>query len=317
MERILFVTSTRIGDAVLSSGLLAHLIATRPEARFTVAVGPLAAPLFRAAPRVDEIIVMAKRKSGGHWLDLWRRTVGRSWDTVVDLRGSRTSWFLLAKSRCIAGRPRTDAHKVVEASAILKLDPPADPTVWLDAAAQAEADAHVGPAGDGAPFLALSPAASAPFKEWPPERFAELARALTASDGPLPGARVVLFGGPGDEATARAVISGLGGVETLDLTGRLDLVAAAAILPRARLFVGNDSGLMHLAVAAGAPTLGLFGPTDERVYGPWGAHGHSVRAGEGIRAKKRDRLKAAKTTLMGDLAVDAVVAAAERVVADT
>jgi len=316
MERILFVTSTRIGDAVLSSGLLAHLIATRPEARFTVAAGPLAAPLFRAAPRVDEVIVMAKRKSGGHWLDLWRRTVGRSWDFVVDLRGSRTSWFLLAKSRCIAGRPRTDAHKVIEASEILKLDPPANPRVWLDAAAEAEADARVG-AGKTVPFLALSPAASAPFKEWPPERFADLARALTRADGALPGARVVLFGGPGDEATARAVAAGLEGVETLDLTGQLDLVAAAAILKRARLFVGNDSGLMHLAAAAGAPTLGLFGPTDERVYGPWGENGRSVRAGETIRAKKRNRLKVAKTTLMGDLEVGVVVAAAEAVVADT
>lgn len=309
MERILFVTSTRIGDAVLSSGLLAHLAATRPQARFTVAAGPLAAPLFRAAPRLEDVVAMDKRASGGHWFDLWRATVGRAWDTVVDLRGSRTSWFLRAKTRRLAGRPRTDTHKVVEASEVLRLAEPADPTVWLDAAAEREADAHL---KDARPFLALSPSASAPFKEWPPERFAALARGLVGGGGPMAGARVALFGGPGDEATARAVAAGLDGVDVLDLTGRLDLVAAAATLKRARLFVGNDSGLMHLAAAAGAPTLGLFGPTDERVYGPWGPKGRAVRAGDKItHAKKRDRLKVAETTLMGDLDVATAREAAE------
>ncbi len=56
----------------------------------------------------------------------------------------------------------------------------------------------------------------------------------------------------------------------IDLIGRVDLLTAYAVLRRCSLFVGNDSGLMHIAAAAGTPTLGLFGPSRERHYAPWG-----------------------------------------------
>jgi ADP-heptose:LPS heptosyltransferase len=62
-----------------------------------------------------------------------------------------------------------------------------------------------------------------------------------------------------------------------DFTAKLDLLQAQALLERAALFVGNDSGLMHMAAAAGTPTLGLFGPTDESIYGPFGPRSLAVR----------------------------------------
>ncbi len=77
--RILFVTSTRIGDAVLSTGLLAHLIERYPGARITLACGPDAAPLFDAAPNIERRITMTKRKWGLHWFDLWRRCMRVWW----------------------------------------------------------------------------------------------------------------------------------------------------------------------------------------------------------------------------------------------
>ncbi len=69
---------------------------------------------------------------------------------------------------------------------------------------------------------------------------------------------------------------------TIDLTGKVDLLTAYACLRRARLFIGNDSGLMHIAAAAGAPTLGLFGPSDERRYAPWGDKAVAVRGPRGF-----------------------------------
>ena len=101
MTRILFITSTRIGDAILNSGVLQHLIDTHADARITVACGPLAAPLFRATPKVERVIVMKKQKGGGHWLTLWRQSVSHRWDVVVDMRGSLTSWFLWARKRYV------------------------------------------------------------------------------------------------------------------------------------------------------------------------------------------------------------------------
>ena len=208
MTRILFITATRIGDAVLFSGPLAHLARTHPGAQITVACGPLAAPLFQAAPFVTDVIVMAKRPGGRHWLDLWRRTAGRRWDLVVDMRGSVTSWFLRAGSRRVNRRaPGAEhRHRVTEAGAVLSLDPPPAPEIWIDDAARGQADRLL---PSGAPILALAPAAAAPFKEWPADRFAALADALTGPGGALQGARVALFGGPGDQATSTAVSSAI------------------------------------------------------------------------------------------------------------
>lgn len=307
MERVLFVTSTRIGDAVLGSGVLAHLVDARPEARFTIAAGPLAAPLFRAVPRLDRLIIVQKRPLGGHWPELWARTAAKRWNLSVDLRGSRTASFLRADQRLVAGRPRTDLHKVEEAGEVLGLSPPPDPRVWIDAAAETAARAAYPEDG---PILAIAPAAAMPFKEWPPERFAATARALTGPGGALEGGHVAILGGPGDEAIALAAADGLEPAKVRILAGRLDILAAAALIRRARLFVGNDSGLMHIAAAVGTPTLGLFGPTDERVYGPWGGAARSVRAGGPADAAARDRLKRAETSLLGDLDVATVVDAA-------
>jgi heptosyltransferase-3 len=311
MDRILFITSTRIGDAVLSSGLLAHLAAKHPDARITVACGPLAAPLFRAAPGVERVIEMAKRRFSLHWLDLWRQVAGTRWDLVVDMRASAIAMLVRTKERRVK---RTNGeiirHKVAEAAAVLGLESPPDPVVWLDDAARAKAAARM-PEGR---VLAVAPAAAAPFKEWPRDRFAALAAALTGKGGALEGGHVVIFGGPGDEAAAREAAEGLDPERVTDLTGQLDILEAAACLERATVFVGNDSGLMHLAAAAGTPALGLFGPTDERLYGPWGPKARAIRAGGPANERDRAKLRFATESLMGDLQLDPVLDAARTLI---
>src|ERR1700727_2336807 len=86
--RILFVTANRLGDAVLSTGLLDHLIRTNPRARFTVACGPVAEGVFQRMPNLDRIVVFSKQTFGRHWLMLWSTVVAHPWDLVVDVRGS-------------------------------------------------------------------------------------------------------------------------------------------------------------------------------------------------------------------------------------
>jgi ADP-heptose:LPS heptosyltransferase len=131
---------------------------------------------------------------------------------------------------------------------------------------------------EGQPWLVLGPTANWHRKVWPAERFAELALSLTAPDGALPGAGIAILGGPGDQERSMAtpVLTAL--PQALDLVGKLDLPEVAAVLARAAIFIGNDSGLMHLAAAAGAPTLGLFGPTPSDEYGPAGPKAQAVLA---------------------------------------
>lgn len=273
--RALFVSSTRIGDCVLSSGVIQMIRERLPGAEITVACGPLAADLFRAAPGVAHVHVMTKRPNGGHWLDLWAMAVRKRWDLVVDIRGSAVAWLVRAGDRRVYARARDGgSHKVVEAARLMGRPEPIDPRVWLDDRARADAGAVIGP--DPAPILAVAPVAAIPSKTWPAERWAELVR--RALDEPrFADWRVMAVGGPGDRAAAAPVLEAAGAAG-VDAVGKLDILASAAALQRASLFVGNDSGTMHLAAAAGTPTLGLFGQTDWRRYGPWGGHAQALTA---------------------------------------
>lgn len=316
---ILFITATRIGDAVLSTGLLRRLHDEIPNARFTIACGPAAAPLFADMPRLDEVHVMRKAPWAGHWLRLWSRVRARRWGLVVDLRGSALARFVSAKRRAVWTPLPPEApvmHKVLEAARLLKLeeDPPA-PHLFISDARQAQADALV---GEGGPILAIGPGAKWIGKAWPAERFSELSARLLGAHGALEGGRLMILGAEEDRPAAATIRPSAPSGQAVDLTGRIDLLTAAACLRRARLFVGNDSGLMHVAAAAGAPTLGLFGPSDEGRYGPWGPLARSVRGARGFEDfKARDPGLNQAINHMFDLPTETALRAASDLVAAT
>jgi len=101
--------------------------------------------------------------------------------------------------------------------------------------------------------------------------FADVVLRLTAPGGILPGARVAVFGRDDERPMALNLIESIPDDKCLDLIGRVDLLTAFACLKRSAFYIGNDSGLMHLAAASGIPTLGLFGPSLDEVYAPWGS----------------------------------------------
>ncbi len=275
--RILFVTSNRVGDAILSTGLLDHLIRTYPQARITIVCGPVAEGVFARMPNRERTILLDKRPYGRHWLALWARMARRRWDLVVDIRGSALSWLVPTARRAVWRRK--PGHKIEELAAVLKLHPPPLPVAWTAPEDRARA---LGLLPAGPPVIALGPTANWAPKTWPPERFAELFRALAC--GKLAGAIPAIFAGPGaaEAAMAAPLLAALPGA--IDLRGRLSLAEVAACLQRVALYIGNDSGLMHLAAAAGAPTLGLFGPTPAGQYGPCGPRAAAVLSRDGTMA---------------------------------
>jgi heptosyltransferase III len=307
---ILFVTATRIGDAVLSTGLLSYLIDRHPTARLTIAAGPVAAPLFEAVPQLDRLEVIEKLRWSAHWLPFYAAVATRRWDLVVDLRGSALAWLLRAGQRRVIAKGDVREHRVRQLGRLFQLDPPPNPRLWTAPHHERAAGALI---SSGAPLLAIGPAANWRGKEWRAERFAALARRLTAADGLLPGARVVVLAAAHERKQAEPLLAAIPPHRQIDLVGKVDLLTAAAVLRRCALFIGNDTGLMHMAAASGTPTLGLFGPSPSDQYAPWGQHAGLVRStdppdamfGPGFDHRTTD-------TLMDGLSVDAVEAAARR-----
>lgn len=309
-RRILFVTASRIGDAVLSTGVLAHLAATYPDARFTVACGAPAAALFAPAPFVERVIPMVKRKRAGHWLDLWQATAGRWWHMVVDLRGSALAWAVPTVRRRVLRSSWEPKHRLAHLASALGLTEPLPPVLWNTAAHLTEAERLIAP---GPPVLAVGPTANWGAKQWPAERFAAVIARLTAADGALPGARVAVFASAAERAAALPVLESLPAERRLDLVGAPDLAVVHACLKRCAFYLGNDSGLMHIAAASGIPTLGVFGPSSEVFYGPFGRACASVRGPRSFEdiCHAPDYDYRSHDCMMRDLDVATVTAAAE------
>lgn len=268
---ILFITSNRIGDAILSSGLLSYLEEKYPYENFTIVAGPSALPFFEGFPRLKALIPFPKEKYAKHWIKLWGKLCLHPWSLIIDLRGSLISYFLLNTQKKI-WRPLKDSslHRVEEIAKIASI-PPTSPKVWLLPKHQQKASEFLGSSTH--PLLALGVGANWQGKIWPIESFIKLAKNLSDSKtGILPNARFLLLGSIEEKKIALPFLKAFKQQDIIESFGALSLPETAACLQKASLFIGNDSGLMHLAAASDVPTLGLFGPSRPDHYRPWGKH---------------------------------------------
>lgn len=115
------------------------------------------------------------------------------------------------------------------------------------------------------PGGAENPGTTMPDKRWPAKRYAALARTLEKD-----GYDVLFSGGPGDRQLVDSVIDAAGLPPDRSFAGRINLRTAAAVAARTSLFVGGDTGMSHVAAAAGVPVVAIFGPTNPRRYRPLG-----------------------------------------------
>ncbi|MDF3033776.1 MAG: glycosyl transferase family protein [Alphaproteobacteria bacterium] len=260
--KLLFITSSRIGDAILSTGLLRHMVERHPGIEVTVAAAPLTLPLFEGVPQLTRLIPVIKKPFRRHWLDLHRQCRHDQWDIILDIRGSLVSYFLKTRKRYVWKSPPTYDHRVVQLGRLIGQTPPPAPHLWLrDDEIQKACSLIPG----HVPVLALAPAANWIGKQWPPAAFARLATQFLERQD----AHIAVFAAPEERASIQSILDAIPEGRRIDLVGRLSLLEIAACLKRCHVFVGNDSGLMHMAAAVGTPTMGLFGPSDHHMYGPY------------------------------------------------
>ncbi|MEY3730079.1 MAG: hypothetical protein RLZZ57_835, partial [Pseudomonadota bacterium] len=128
--RIIFISSTRIGDAVLSTGLLDHLARKHQDARFTIVCGRVAEGVFRRMPQLERLIAVEKRRYSLHWLEIWGALAFTRWDLVVDLRASAIAWLLWTRERRVIQGGRRPGHRLAHLAALLGVSPPPLPVTW-------------------------------------------------------------------------------------------------------------------------------------------------------------------------------------------
>ena len=323
-KRLLFITSSCLGDAVLTSGILDHLLKSLGPLRVTVACGPVPAPLFEAVPGLETLHLIHKRPYARHWWEVWKHTRTTRWEYVVDLRGTALSFFLSVKGNRWIWTSGGHGHQVERLGRVINASPLPSPRLWTSPLHETEATHLLKSLGqkehERTPgVIALAPASNWPPKTWPVNHWVALARALTGPQGVLKNASILLVGAPHErpilEAVAKGITTGIAREQQAGYVapqvkihaGECHLLTLYSCLSRVSLFVGNDSGLMHLAAAAGAPTVGLFGPTPVDQYRPWGDQTTLAIAPQEQRILRTQALENPHQTAMASLRPDTVL----------
>lgn len=304
--RILFITLTNIGDVVLSTALLERVLADYPNARVDIVGGAAALSLFEGLPQKGELIPLVKKKHHGHYVDLYHKLKDVEYDLIIDLRTPLLRHFLKAKKK-IGYVPKEGMHKAEQLASLWPSERPISLECWVAPEIEQKIDAFC---PQDRLLIAIAPTANWVGKQWPQAAFA----ALDLGNIPeLKDALFIVLGAAHEHNMVKDFILSLPKGRTRDLVGRTSLPEAYAWLKRSDLFLGNDSGLAHLAAAAKTPTITLFGPTDEKLYAPWG-HGGKVVMPEARDVDEVNLEPEAPPRLITDISVKEVVSAIQLMV---
>jgi lipopolysaccharide heptosyltransferase III len=279
--RILVVALRRLGDVLLSTPLIRSLRRAWPDARLDVLVFADTAGILDRNPDVDRVIGMPERPSFAQSLKLAAQLFKRYDLAVSTQSGDRPVIFAV-----LAGRVRvapTWPNEKAKRSLLSRSVPAGkglhrveDMLRIVDALGVARVPQVVCPveapeAGRivREPYAVIHAAPMFRYKQWTREGWRTLADALVQR-----GLTIVATGGPADRDYLDELWRDAPHVRRLD--GRLRWAELASLLSQARLYLGPDTSVTHLAAASGCPTVALFGPTDPRLWGPWPADGLST-----------------------------------------
>ncbi len=287
-----------IGDTVLTVPFLRNLRQAYPAAHIDLMLEPFSGSVIEGCPYVDRVIPFefktihtysgaSKRGRLAGYFHYWRLIKNAGYDAVFVLKRSLSS-ALLAWAAGVPRRIgfttegrgllltdpvpyRRDQHEVENFLDCLRaLEIPVRSTsleLWPSEEDEKKVHVFFRDAGwkDGDLKIVIHAAASLPAKQWPLERFAAVMKTVKDKYD----ARFIYTGAPGDSALYRTIES-YGPFGGLNLCGMTDLRQNLSMYRAADMFFGVDSGPMHMAAAVGVPVVALFGPTDERKWGPWG-----------------------------------------------
>ena len=268
--KILLISYNRIGDTILSTGLIDHLLRKYDNVSFSIVTSSISACIYQDLPKLDKLIIVDKKKYSMHWFKIWNETRKTPWDLIIDLRSSALSYFIGGKKKLIF-KGNQNEHKLQQLQTLIGSNDDLKPTIWADKKNYINIK-HKKKLFDK--YICIAPISNVPAKDWHLKKYLELLENNLFNDF-----QIILLG-----ATSQK--EDLIGINYLvqeskqtinNLINNADMIETYFILKNANLFIGSDSSNMHLAVTANIPTIGLFGPTDEKLYGPLGKNNLSLR----------------------------------------
>ncbi|MBS1706179.1 MAG: glycosyltransferase family 9 protein [Armatimonadetes bacterium] len=290
--RILVVKLSAIGDCLHATPVAQALREGHPNSFLGWAVHLHCAPVITGNPHLNKIHRWDRRRSWTALIQFARLLRREHYDIALDLQGLFKSGLVTRLSGAKRRYGPTDAREKATLFYTNRIPPPVDPhiiDIYLRRAESVGARWDTPPpmhipfsnrereyaamllseAGHhpDQPVVFLNPSAGKTFKQWPPERFARVGEALVAETGAL----CIVTGSPGDRHLESLLMGALHTPKGIvSMVGRTTLLQLAALFEQGNLFIGGDTGPMHISTAVETPVLALFGPTNPVRLGPRG-----------------------------------------------
>ena len=307
MKKVLIISSNRLGDCILSTGLNYFFKNESKDYKIFFVCGPVPGEILKYCKNVDKLIILKKKKFSLHWIDLWKKVFFNYWDFVIDLRGSIISFLLVAKNRKIF-KSKMNVHKVEEISSLLSKKNLC-PNINFNhkISLKKEYLKKISVLAKRKKIIVIAPSSNWIGKTWPINNFSKLISKL--NENKIFSQSIFVILGPKNEKKIINNLLNKRSLPILDLVGKVSLAEIFLIMKNSKLFIGNDSGLMHLSALANIPTIGLFGPSDSKKYHPWGSKTLAIKS-----PKSPEQLMGYKefnpkevNSLMNDLTVKSVL----------
>jgi ADP-heptose:LPS heptosyltransferase len=305
--KILFICSNLIGDTILSSGVIKQFIDQNKEAKLTFVIGPTAAPLLKNYKNIENIIVFKKRKFNLHWLNIFQKTYRIKWNIVVDFRSSAISHVLRNYKKYIFKKHQS-VHHIKQLNASFGLNC-SNLFIPISDEEKNKADHDL---DRSFKHIVIFPGGNWPPKVWSADNFNEVMRLLLDKYNKI---KFILVGSLKEKNKFyNKLITGIQEDLIIDLFG-YNLTLTSAYMKKSNIFIGNDSGLMHLAVANKLRVISLFGPTNDKIYGPYGIDDIVIRTSESLDYFKSLKIDENKS-YMNSIKPETVLQQCEKIIDD-
>ena len=271
---ILVISSNLIGDSILSTGIIKYFIDKNPNSKLTLIVGPSAAQVYKNFSNLDKLIIINKQKFSSHWFKIWKKCIFSKWDIIIDFRSSLISYFLFRKKSYIYFKYSNEEHQIQQLSKFFNLNKIAYPIIFTNENEENIAKKRL---SSEKKYIIIAPGGNWLPKIWPVEYFNKFIQTLFNNNKDT---LIILVGSHNEkERFKNKLIRNINETKIIDIMGE-NITQTYSFIKRGSLFIGNDSGLMHLAAASNIPTIGLFGPTNNKLYAPFGDKCYIIRTKE-------------------------------------
>ena len=280
VRKILFITLSNIGDAILTLPVLSALKDSFPKASIDVVVGPRPQEVFRKDPRVNKVFIYDKHTGLKDKITFIKKLKAEKYDLAIDMKASFLPVLIRAKYRSAllpVARSGIKHKRLIHLESLrpFGLIYKQQKNIYIDDEARKKIENILQTSGikNTDIIIGVCPGSKSHLKQWKKQGFADVINSILKN----PQYKVILIGDTNEAGLSKKIAARIKQPGLIDLTGKTSLNELFALVEKFNLLLTGDSAGMHIASDLGVKVVAIFGPTDPEEYGPRGKEDIVIR----------------------------------------